>query len=181
MLWIFVLGALFLLCLPGPAADAEDPASLTGIEAAFSSCVAAIDATPRFAPLAAQGFLAPPSRYARAQLTDPGFASPAEARLVADFEQAESPCEVAFRIDLENVDATLSDIASQSRQLTDVNDLLLIDGKENWGEFSTYRVQIDTSLRQASNAAIAAMSGPKADSTGQIAGLDPINFGAAQP
>jgi len=181
MLWIFVLSTPFLLCLPGAAPDAEDPASLTAIETAFSSCIASLDATPRYAPLAIHGFLAPPSRYSRAQLSDPAFATAAEARLVADFEQAEVPCEVDFRINLENVDATLSDLASQSRQLTDVNELLLIDDKENWGEFSTYRAQIDMSLQQASAAALAAMSGANAHNTGQIAGLDQIASGPVQP
>ncbi len=150
-----MLGGLFLLCLPGLNAGAENPASLNGIEIAFSSCIAMLDASPHYAPLAVHGFLAPPSLYSRAQLTDPEMATPAEARLVADFQQAEGHCEVKRRIDLMNVSATLSDLASQGRQLTDVNELLLIDGKENWGEFSSYRAQLDTSLRQASAAAIA--------------------------
>ncbi len=165
MLWNFVLGTLFLLCLPGAAPDAEDPASLTAIETAFSACVAALYVAPHYAPLAVHGFLAPPSQYDHAQLTDPEFATAAEARLVADFQAAEGGCEVNLRVDLMNVDATLSDLVSQRRQLTDVNELLLIDGKENWGAFSTTRAQIDMNIRQASAAA-------RAEMTGQIAGLD---------
>jgi len=165
ILWMFVLGTLFLLCLPGAAPDAEDPASLTAIETAFSACVAALYVAPHYAPLAVHGFLAPPSQYDHAQLTDPEFATAAEARLVADFQAAEGGCEVNLRIDLMNVDATLSDLVSQRRQLTDVNELLLIDGKENWGAFSTTRAQIDMNIRQASAAA-------RAEMTGQIAGLD---------
>ncbi len=162
MLWIFVLGTLFLLCLPGAAPDAEDPASLKAIETAFSACVAALYVAPRYAPLAVHGFLAPPSQYSHAQLTDPEFATAAEARLVADFQAAEGGCEVNLRIDLMNVDATLSDLASQSRQLADVNELLLIDRKENWGAFSTTRARIDTNMRQASAVVLAEMAGQTA-------------------
>jgi len=174
LLWIFVLSDLFLLCLPGNAPDAEEPASLTAIETAFSSCVASLDAAPHYAPLAVHGFLAPPSRYSPAQLTDPGYATPAEARLVADFQAADGACEVNLRIDLMNVDATLSDLASQGWQLTDVNELLLVEDKENWGEFSTTRVRIDVNIRQASAAALTEL-------TGQITGLDQVTAGAERP
>jgi len=162
MLWIFVLGTLFLLCLPGAAPDAEDPASLKAIEGAFASCVATLYVAQHYAPLAVHGFLAPPSQYSVAQLTDPEFATAAEARLVADFQSAEGGCEVNLRIDLMNVDAALSDLVSQSRQLTDVNELLLIDRKENWGAFSTTRARIDTNMRQASAVVLAEMAGQTA-------------------
>jgi len=156
--WIFVLSPLFLLCLPGAAPNADDPDSLSAIESAFAACVATLDAAQHYAPLAIHGFFAPPSLYTQAQLTDPALATPAEAGLVADFQAAEVSCEVTRRIDLMNVDATLSDLASQSRQMTDVNELLLIDGKETWGEFSTTRAQIESNIRQASAAAIAEIS-----------------------
>jgi hypothetical protein len=139
---IFVLAPPFLLCLPGAASNAGDLESLPAIQTAYAACIASLAATPRYAPLAAHGFLAPPASYTQPQLTDPSFATPAEAQLIADFQQAEAGCEVNYRIDLINVDTTLSDLASQRRQLTDVNELLLIDGKQTWGQFSTARAQI---------------------------------------
>jgi hypothetical protein len=168
ILWIFVLAPLFLLCLPGASSNAEDPATLSAIQTAYTACVATLAAMPRYAPLAVHGFLAPPARYTHAELTDPSFATAVEARLVADFQQSEARCEVSYRLNLWNLDAALSDLASQGRQLTDVNQLLLIDRKQSWGEFSTYRAQIDANLRQASNAAI----------TARTAGLDQISEGS---
>lgn len=142
LLRIFVLLPLFLLCLPGASSNAEDQKSFSAIETTYNACLASLAAAPHYAPLAIHGFLAPPSRYSQAQLIDPAFATPKEARLLADFQAAEASCEVNLRIDLINVDMSLADLASQTRQLTDVNELLLIDRKETWGQFSTYRAQI---------------------------------------
>jgi hypothetical protein len=158
LLGIFAATPLFLLCLPGAPPGAEDPASLAAIKTAFTACIANLDGSPLYAPLAPHGFLAPAALYTQTQLTDPGFATAAEALLVGTFQQAESPCDSALQLDLQNIDTTLSGLAAQGQQQTDVNELLLIDRKESWGTFSTYRTQIDTNLRQATITALSQMT-----------------------
>jgi hypothetical protein len=133
------------LCLIAAAARAQ-PAGPQPLYGTYAGCLERLAARPEYAPLAEAGFFADKAPAGAA------FITPAQAALVPRYQADAATCQVALRTALENIDARLADLAAQTRQLSDVNELLLFDRAEDWAAYSVNRRRIEAGLWRAAQA-----------------------------
>jgi hypothetical protein len=136
------------LALAAGAARAQPVGGLPRVYGRYAGCLDGLAARTAYAPLAGAGF------FGDGGTAGGVFVTPAQAVLVARYQADAATCQVELRTALENVDANLADLATQERQLSDVNELLLVDRAEDWAAYRLNRRRIETDFWRAARAAV---------------------------
>jgi len=119
-------------------ARAQPAGGVGEVYGAYAGCLERLAGQDGFLPLREAGFFSDVA-------TDGGgeMVTPAQAQQVARFQARAASCQVDLRTALENVDTGLADLAGQERQLTDANELMLIDRLETWNAYIDNRRRIE--------------------------------------
>lgn len=125
-------------------AQAQTASEVKAAYGAYAGCMGKLAGQDAFRPLSAAGFFSGSAGAGGSALV-----TPAQALLVAQFQAQAASCQVGLRAALETVDAGLADAAAQARQLTDANELMLIDRWEDWAAYAANRRRIEGGFWQA--------------------------------
>jgi hypothetical protein len=143
-----MFGMLLLALGACGAAEAQSEGALPEVYQVYAGCMDGLAGQYMFSPLVRAGFFSDVAGDGGGD-----FVTPPQAALVARFQAQAARCQVDLRTALENMDAGLADGAAQERQLTDANELMLIDRLEDWGAYAGNRRRIEANFWRAAGAA----------------------------